>query len=211
MLILYDYWRSGAAYRTRIALNLKGLDYRSVSIDLRTGRQRDADNLRRNPQGLVPTLNVDGLDLVQSPAILEWLDERFPERPLLPASVEARVVVRGMAAIIGCDIHPLNNLRVLQQLRGPLHADEAQISAWIGRWILEGFTALEQMIDRHGAGFSYGSTPTVADCYLIPQIYSAERFSIDLSAFPKILGVAAAAADHPAFIAAHPSRQADAS
>jgi maleylpyruvate isomerase len=147
------------------------------------------------------------VNLTQSLAILEWLEERFPASPLLPITLEARRVIRTMAAIVACDIHPLNNLRVLQRLRSELNASETQVSEWIAQWVAEGFAALEEMIERHGDGFAYGDWPTLADCCIIPQVYSAERFGVDLAPYPQLRSVAAHAAEHPAFIAAHPSRQ----
>ena len=206
-LILHDYWRSGAAYRTRIALHLKGLAFAQIGVDLRLGEQRAADYLAVNPQGLVPTLEADGQRIGQSPAILEWLEEVHPDPALLPKTPAARAVVRGMAAVIGCDVHPLGNLRVLQQLRGQFDASEDQVAAWIGRWIGAGFTALETLVARHGGLFAYGDLPTFVDCYLIPQVYGAQRFKVDLEPYPAIRRVAAHAATLPAFQAAHPSVQ----
>jgi maleylpyruvate isomerase len=208
-LVLHGYWRSGTSYRTRIALHLKDLAFDQVPVDLRAGEQRQEADLAHNPQGLVPTLEADGLRLTQSPAILEWLEERFPDPPLLPEKPEARAIVRAMAALVGCDIHPLNNLRVLQQLRG-LGVDETATSDWTSRWITEGFAALESLIAEHGGGYAFGDRPTLADCYLVPQAYSAERFIVDLSPFPRILDVVERAREHPAFIAAHPENQPDA-
>ena len=209
-MILHGYWRSGTSYRTRIALNLKGLNYEQHGVDLRRGDQRSETYLRLNPQGLVPALETgDGLVLTQSPAILEWLEETHPEPPLLPSDAAGRAQVRAMAALIGCDIHPLNNLRVLKAVRG-LGADQAGVDAWAGRWILEGFAALEAMVVRHGEGWCFGGAPTFADCYLIPQIYSARRFNVDLTAFPRLLEIEMRADLHPAFIAAHPDNQPDA-
>jgi len=208
-VILHGYWRSGTSYRTRIALNLKGLDYEQRPVDLRAGEQRSAAFLDLNPQGLVPALEHEGTVLTQSPAILEWLEERFPEPPLLPRQPEARAQVRAMAALVACDIHPLNNLRVLKAIR-ELGADEAGVRAWTGRWIGAGFDALEALVARHGGGWCHGDAPTLADCCLIPQIYSARRFEADLSPWPRLLAIEAAAAAHPAFAAAHPDRQPDA-
>jgi maleylpyruvate isomerase len=209
-LRLHGYWRSTASYRVRIGLNLKGLDYQQAPHDLRVGDQRDPAYLALAPQGLVPALETDGSVFTQSLAILEWLDERFPEPPLLPADPDARAVVRGIAALIACDIHPLNNLRVLSALRSDLFARQAQVDAWIARWIGEGFAALEQLIGRHGGDFAFGDAPTLADCCLVPQVYSAERFKVDLAAFPRIRAVAARANALEAFAAAHPARQPDA-
>ena len=209
-LILYGYWRSGTSYRTRIALNLKALDYEQRPVDLRAGAQRDPEFLRLNPQGLVPALATDDGVLTQSPAILEWLEEVHPEPPLLPQDPSGRAQVRAMAALVACDIHPLNNLRVLQSLRRDLSASEEQVSGWTARWITAGFAALEPLVARHGAGFAFGEAPTLADCCLVPQIYSAERFGVDLSPFPGVAAAGRRAAEHPAFAAAHPDRQPDA-
>jgi maleylacetoacetate isomerase len=209
-MILHGYWRSGTSYRTRIALNLKGVEYRQAALDLRTGAQKSEAYLRLNPQGLVPALETDdGLVLTQSPAILEWLEETRPEPPLLPRDAAGRAQVRAMAAVIGCDIHPLNNLRVLKAVRG-LGADQAGVDAWAGQWIIDGFTALGALVVRYGEGWCFGGTPTLADCYLMPQLYSARRFNVDLAAFPRLLEIEARAEVHPAFIAALPENQPDA-
>lgn len=206
-MILHGYWRSGTSYRTRIALNLKGVEYRQAALDLRTGAQKSDAYLRLNPQGLVPALETgDGLVLTQSPAILEWLEETHPEPPLLPRDAAGRAQVRAMAAVIGCDIHPLNNLRVLKAVRG-LGADQAGVDAWASQWIIDGFTALEALVVRHGEGWCFGGAPTLADCYLMPQLYSARRFHVDLAAFPRLLEIEARAEAHPAFIAALPENQ----
>ncbi len=209
-MILHGYWRSGAAWRTRIALALKGLDHDQRGVDLRIGAQRSEAFVSLNPQGLVPALEVDGAVLTQSPAILEWLEETHPAPALLPAEPVDRAHVRAMAALIGCDIHPLNNLRVGKALRETFGADQAAVDDWAARWILPGFEALEALVARHGAGWCFGDAPTLADCYLIPQIYSARRFNVALAAFPRLLAIDAAAAVHPAFIAAHPDAQPDA-
>lgn len=208
-LVLHGYWRSGTSYRTRIALNLKGVKYDQVTHDLRTGQQRAASYRALNPQGLVPALQAGSVVLTQSTAILEWLDERHPMPPLLPGSPEDRAVVRGMALLVACDIHPLNNIRVLNYLRKDLGSDEAAVMAWIGRWIADGFGALEELVARHGDGFCFGATPTLADCHLVPQVYSAERFGIDLTPFPRLLSVNARLAELPAVAAAHPDLQPD--
>lgn len=209
-MILHGYWRSGAAWRARIALALKGLAYEQRGVDLRTGAQRSDAFVAFNPQGMVPALEIDGAVLTQSPAILEWLEETHPAPPLLPADPVDRAHVRAMAALIGCDIHPLNNLRVGKALRETFGADQAAVDAWAARWILPGFAALETLVERHGAGWCFGASPTLADCYLVPQIYSARRFNVPLDAFPRLLAIDAAAARHPAFIAAHPDAQPDA-
>jgi maleylpyruvate isomerase len=209
-MILHGYWRSGAAYRVRIALALKGLTYDQLGVDLRTGAQKSEAFVALNPQGMVPALEVDGAVLTQSPAILEWLEETHPGPALLPANPVDRAQVRAMAALIGCDIHPLNNLRVGKALRESFGADQAAVDAWAGRWILPGFEALEAFVADRGAGWCFGDAPTLADCYLIPQIYSARRFNVPLDRFPRLLAIDAAAAVHPAFIAAHPDAQPDA-
>ncbi|MFA4891781.1 maleylacetoacetate isomerase [Brevundimonas sp.] len=209
-MILHGYWRSGAAYRVRIALNLKGVSYDQQGVDLRTGAQGSDVFVALNPQGMVPALEVDGAVLTQSPAILEWLEETHPQPPLLPADPVERAQVRAMAAVIGCDIHPLNNLRVGKALRETFGADQAAVDAWAARWIVPGFTALEALVARQGAGWCFGDAPTLADCYLIPQIYSARRFNVALDAFPRLLAIDEAAKQHPAFAAAHPDVQPDA-
>ena len=209
-MILHNYFRSGTSYRTRIALNLKGVSYEQAGIDLRAGVQKSEAFMALNPQGLVPALEVDGAVLTQSPAILEWLEETHPEPPLLPVDPVARAQVRAMAALVACDIHPLNNLRVLKALREDFRADQAAVDRWAGRWIGAGFDALEALIARHGAGWCWGDAPTLADCCLIPQVYSAGRFNVDLQPWPHIRAVAEKAAGHPAFAAAHPDRQPDA-
>ena len=209
-MILHGYWRSGAAYRVRIALALKGLAYETQGHDLRTGAQKAADYVALNPQGMVPALQIDGAVLTQSPAILEWLEETHPQPPLLPSDPLSRARVRAMAALIACDIHPLNNLRVGKSLREDFGADQAAVDAWAARWIVPGFTALEALVERDGQGWCFGDTPTLADACLIPQIYSAHRFNVPLEAFPRLLAIDAAAQVHPAFIAAHPDRQPDA-
>jgi maleylacetoacetate isomerase/maleylpyruvate isomerase len=210
-LTLHSYWRATAPYRVRIALALKGLDYAYAPVNLLGAEQRGEAYLGLNRQGLVPALEADGLLLTQSLAIIEWLEETHPEPPLLPAGAADRAVVRAMAAIVACDIHPLNNLRVLQaldRLGHRLGGDDQR--AWGARWIGEGFTALEGMVARHGAGFAFGAAPTLADCCLIPQVWASARFAVDLAPWPNIAAVAARAAAHPAFAAAHPDLQPDA-
>ena len=209
-MILHGYWRSGASYRVRIALNLKGIAYDQAPHDLRQGEQKGADYLALNPQGMVPALEIDGQVLIQSPAILEWLEETHPQPALLPGDAGDRATVRAMAALIGCDIHPLNNLRVLGSLRRDFDADQATVDAWAARWIAPGFDALQALVERHGASWSFADAPTLADCYLVPQLYSARRFNIDLAPWPALLAVEERALAHPAFAAAHPDRQPDA-
>lgn len=209
-LTLHGYWRSTTAYRVRIALALKGVAYAQVTHDLRKAAQREARYRTLNPQGLVPALETEDAVLTQSPAILEWIDETYPDPPLLPVGANDRAIVRAMAATIACDIHPVNNLRILNALRVEFGADEAAVNYWIARWIGDGFAALETQIARHGDGFAFGATPTIADCHLVPQLYSAERFAVDLTLYPKLKLAAENARALPAFAAAHPDRQPDA-
>lgn len=209
-MILHGYWRSGASYRVRIALNLKGIGYDNAAHDLRKGEQKATDYVALNPQGMVPALQHDDFVLTQSPAILEWLEETHPDPALLPKGANERATVRAMAALIGCDIHPLNNLRVLKAIRSEFNADQAAVDAWAAGWIAPGFDALEALVARHGAGWSFGDAPTLVDCYLIPQMYSARRFNMDLSPWPRLLAVEQTALAHPAFASAHPDVQPDA-
>jgi maleylacetoacetate isomerase len=207
---LYSAWRATAPYRVRIGLALKGVAYDYVPVDLIKGEQREPRYRAVNPQGLTPALDLgDGHVLTQSLAILEWLEEAQPEPALLPSDPLDRATVRAMALIVACDIHPLNNTRVGRELhkRG---LDQAGILAWTQRWITDGFDTLEPMVAKHGKGFAFGDTPGLADCCLIPQVYSANRYEVDLSPYPAIRAVAARAAEHPAFQAAHPDRQPDA-
>ena len=207
---LYSAWRATAPYRVRIGLALKGVDYDYVAVDLLAGEQLAPAYRAVNPQGLTPALDLgDGQILTQSLAILEWLEETRPTPAILPRSALDRATVRTMASIIACDIHPLNNTRVGRKLTA-LGADQAAITGWIQGWISEGFDALEPMVARHAGMFAFGDTPTLADCCLIPQVYSANRYQLDIGAWPAIHGVAERCVMHPAFAAAHPSRQPDA-
>lgn len=208
-LTLHGAWRSSAAYRVRIGLNLKGLAYETAPLDLVANQHQAPAFAALNPQRLVPALEVDGRVLTQSLAILEWLDETAPQPALLPADPFDRAVVRSMAQIVASDIHPVNNLRILRALTD-LGVDEPGREAWIGRWITDGFSALEPMIVRHGGDYAFGDAPTLADCCLVPQVYNAERFKTDLTPFPALRAVAERARTHPAFAAAHPNRQPDA-
>ena len=188
---LYTYFRSSAAYRVRIALNLKGLDREDAYIHLREGVQRSADYLNLNPQGLLPTL-VDGEVVAgQSLAILDYLEETYPEPPLLPGDAAGRARVRQLALIVGCDIHPLNNLKVLQYLGRELGLEEAERNRWYHHWVNEGFTAIEALLNEGGAPgeFCHGDTPGLADVCLVPQVYNANRFEVDLAAYPTILRI----------------------
>lgn len=207
---LHDYWRSSAAWRVRIALNLKKLDYAQSAHDLRRGQQREPAYLAIAPQGLIPAIASEGAVITQSLAILEWLEERFPQPPLLPADPAARAVVRSMALTVACDIHPLNNLRVLETLRKDHAADDAAVNAWISRWIGQGFSALEATIEQHGGLCAFGDRLTFADCCIVPQVYGARRFNVSLAAFPRVLAVAEFCSQLPAFVRAHPSAQPDA-
>jgi maleylacetoacetate isomerase len=213
-LRLYTYWRSSAAYRVRIALNYKRLEWEAIPTHLlRGGGEHLAPAyLARNPQGLVPALEDGEYLLAQSLAIIEYLDETRPVPPLLPVDPQSRATVRAMALAIACDVHPLNNLRVLQYLRRELGADEATVSHWIRHWIGQGFTALEAWITRHSVDgrHCYGTAVSLADVCLVPQVYNARRFSLDLSPFPRLAAVAAALEALPAFAAARPELQPDA-
>ena len=206
-MILHDYWRSSAAYRLRIGLNLKGVDYTLVPHDLRTGEQRAGDYVALAPQGLVPALDTGEEVLTQSLALLEWLDETYPEPPLLPGDTTGRATVRAMAQVVACDIHPVNNLRILKALRSDFGASQDAVDAWTRRWIGEGFAALETMVARHGDGFCYGDTVTLADVLLAPQWYNGERFALDTSPYPRLAAVVARCRNLPAFAAASPDVQ----
>ncbi|WP_269715200.1 maleylacetoacetate isomerase [Caulobacter sp. NIBR2454] len=209
-LILHNYWRSSASFRVRIALHLKGLEFEQKGVNLAGGGQKSEAFMALNPQGFVPALEVDGKVITQSLAILEWLEDTYPEPPLLPDEDDERALVRAMAMVIACDIHPLNNLRVLNSLRADFGADDEQVKAWVARWVAPGFEVLDGMIAKHGQGWCYGDTPGLADCYLIPQVYNASRFGVDLAPYPHIREVAAEAVEHAAFAAAHPDLQPDA-
>lgn len=212
MLQIYNFFRSGTSHRLRIALNLKGLDYEYIAVDLRRNEHLGERFKTLNPQGLVPAL-VDGdFVLNQSVAIIEWLEERYPTPPLLPTDLNDRARVRALAAVIGCDIHPVNNKRILDTLRAQFGCDDAAINAWCGRWICAGFDALETMLkaDTHRGDFCFGDAPGLADVYLVPQIESARRFKVDLSPYPTLMGIDAACARLEAFAKAAPSLQPDA-
>ncbi|WP_309644994.1 maleylacetoacetate isomerase [Phenylobacterium sp.] len=209
-LTLHSYWRATAPYRVRIGLQIKGLDYGYVGVNLLEGNQHQATYRAVNPQRLTPALDIgDGEILTQSLAILEWLDETHPEPALLPKDALSRARVRAMADIIACDIHPLNNMRVNRALEA-MEVSAPRRGKWVERWIVDGFQTLEPMVAKYGQGFAFGDTPTIADCCLIPQVYSAQRYKVDLEPFPAIRAVAEHAAQHHAFIAAHPDNQPDA-
>lgn len=211
---LYTYFRSSAAYRVRIALNLKGLNYEAVPVHLLKGggEQRQEEYRKINPSGLVPAFQDERITLTQSMAIIEYLDERFPAVPLMPHDAPGRARVRELAQIIACDIHPLNNLRVLRHLVGELKLSEEAKTEWIQHWIREGLTGLEAHLARDPAAgpFCHGASPTMADCFLVPQVFNAQRFGIDVNAYPNIARIYAHCIELPAFDAAHPSKQPDA-
>ncbi|MDT3335986.1 maleylacetoacetate isomerase [Shewanella sp. SP1S1-7] len=213
---LYGYWRSSAAYRVRIALNLKGISAEQLSVHLVRdgGEQHKAAYSALNPLELVPTLTLDDeLDadaLSQSLAIIEYLDEIHPQTPLLPASALERAHVRAMALTVACEIHPLNNLRVLQYLTQTLGVDEAAKNTWYHHWVASGFAALETLLIRHSGRYCFGDTVTLADLCLVPQVYNAQRFNVDLTPYPNIMRVWAECNQLEAFADAAPERQADA-
>jgi len=209
---LYNFFRSGTSHRLRIALNLKGLQTEYLPVDLRTEQHLQAAFKAINPQGLVPAL-VDGDQvLIQSPAIIEWLEEKYPNPPLLPADAQQRAHVRALAAMVGCDIHPINNRRILEYLRHQFKADEAAINAWCATWITAGFDAFEALLaaDHARGDYCFGSRPGLADVYLVPQVESARRFKVDMSRWPLISAVDAACMKLPAFELAAPMKQPDA-
>lgn len=210
MTRLYGYWRSSAAYRLRIALALKGLPFDTVVTDLRLQAHRTPDHLSRHPQGLVPVLEIDGTTLVQSLAIIEYLEETRPDPPLLPADPIGRARVRSLALAVACEIHPLNNLRVLNHLRDGLGLDKAAVDAWYHHWIAEGLAGLEPMAAATAGRFAYGDAPTLADVLIVPQLYNARRFDCDLGLYPTLLRVEAACLELEAFRRAAPEAQADA-
>ncbi len=211
-MLLHSYWRSSAAFRARIALNLKGIAYGQAAHHLLRGEQRSAAYLALNPQGFVPALETAGEVIGQSIALIEYLDETHPEPPLLPRDPLARAQVRSMALGIACDIHPLGNRRVVVYLREQLGQTEAAVNAWTRHWIETGFAALETAVRRHSADgrHCYGASVTLADVCLVPQMYNARRLECDLSGVPMLVAIDAALKDAPAFAAAAPERQPDA-
>lgn len=212
-LQLYSYWRSSAAYRVRIGLNLKGLHYETVPVHLlRDGGRQHSDEYRSvNPQELVPALRHGARTIRQSLAILEYLDEAWQDAPLLPASARDRARVRSLSQLIACDIHPLNNLRVLRYFEDTWNVPQTERDAWVRHWIAQGFDALEQLLDDPVAGrYCHGDEPGMADCCLVPQAYNARRFGMDLSEYPRIARIEAACLALPAFADARPEAQPDA-
>ena len=213
-LRLFSYWRSSAAYRVRIGLNLKGLAYEIAPVHLLRdgGEQHGAEFRVANPQGLVPVLQHGQRMLRQSVAILEYLDEVFPQPALLPATARERQRARALAQLVACDIHPLNNLRVLQYFEREWHVPQPERDEWVRHWINAGLAAFEAMLADHPSTSTFcdGRTPTIADCCLVPQLYNARRFGIDLTRYPTIVRIEAACMELPAFDAARPERQPDA-
>jgi len=212
-LVLYDYWRSSASYRVRIALNLKGLSYeqRPVDLVLDGGQQHSSDYRQLNPQGLVPALVHGGQVITQSLAIIEYLEETFSGESLLPADAFQKATAKSMALSIACDIHPLNNLRVQQYLKGKLDVSAEQTVTWMNHWVSLGFASLEKRLQASDANGSccLGDVPGLVDCFLVPQVYNAERFACDLSAFPRIREIAHNCRSISAFQAAAPENQPD--
>jgi maleylacetoacetate isomerase len=209
-MILYGYPMSSASYRVRIALALKGIEVTTVTKQLRRGEQRAKDFLQINPQGFVPVLRLDdGEVLTQSLAIIEYLDEAYPQTPLLPQAPLDRARVRALSLLIACDIHPLNNLRVLQYLEGTLGAAQGTRDTWYRHWIEAGFEALEESLGRDPARgrFCYGDAPSLADVCLVPQVFNARRYSVDLAPFPRIAAIDAACHEIAAFASAAPEKQ----
>lgn len=208
--ILYDYFRSSAAYRVRIALNLKGIDYESRPISLMDGAQKEAAYRAVNPQGFVPALEIDGKLLTQSLAIMDYLEATHPEPRFVPEDAADRAHVLAMALAIACDIHPLNNLRVLKYLGGQLGVEEPERNAWYAHWIAEGLPALEALAAPRAGDFLFGNSPTMADVLLVPQLFNARRFNVPLDDYPALRRADANASRLEAFAAAHPDRQAEA-
>lgn len=209
---LYSYFRSSAAFRVRIALNLKDLPYEAAFVHLAKGAHRAADYSAINPQALLPTLDDDGKLLTQSLAIIEYLDETRPAAPLLPRDAPGRARVRSLAMLVACEIHPLNNLRVLQHLKRALGQNDEQVNAWYRHWIADGLAKFEADLARsHGTGkFCHGDAPTMADCCLVPQIFNAQRYQCDTASYPVTMRVFAHCMQLDAFDRAQPSKQPDA-
>ena len=212
MTPLYGYWRSSAAYRLRIALNLKGVGYDQVSVNLKEGEQNGEAWLAKQPQGLVPVLEHGGRQFLQSPAILEWIEETWPDPALLPADAAGRCKVRGWASVIACDTHPLQNLRVLKAVSGDLGQGPDGMKAWAQRWIRSGLESLERMVTtvERDTPFLYADRPGMSEVYLVPQMYNARRWGADLSNCPTLVAADEAARALPAFAEAAPEAQPDA-
>lgn len=211
MPVLHGYYRSSAAFRVRIALALKGVEAQNIFHHLRRGEQRADGYLALNPQGLVPTLEIDGTGLTQSLAIIEYLDETISGVCLLPRDAMGRARVRSLAQTVACDIHPIDNLRVLNYLRNDLGQDEDAVRKWFNHWIAVGFDAIElQLAGPHSGKFMYGDTPTIADICLVPQVLNASNFKLDLTPYPRIRAIYDQAMLMPAFAKSAPSQQPDA-
>ncbi len=200
--LLFDYWRSSASYRVRIALNLKGVDYQAVPTDLLAASHKAADYVARNPQGFVPMLSIDGHDLTQSLAIIDYLDANYPDPPMVSSDPATRAKTLAQALVIAADIHPVNNLRILGYLKSEFGADDAAVAKWYRHWIVEGFAALEAMAPEQG--LFGGDLPNLADVCLVPQMANARRFDTPLDAFPKLMRIDAALQALPAFAKAAP-------
>ncbi len=211
-LVLHGYFRSGTTYRVRLALNWKGVPYEVAPVNLLEGAQSSPDYLAKNPQGLVPALEVDGELLTQSPAILEWIEETYPQRPLLPSDRVERTKVRAFASVIGCDIHPLQNLRVMKKVRADYGDDQDGAWAWARHWMEVGFAALETLAAKANGqnGFIFGEGPSLAEIYLLPQMVNARRFGVDVSAYRHLVAADEAARALPEFADAAPEKQPDA-
>lgn len=209
---LYTFWRSSASYRVRIALNHKGLDYEPALIHFRKegGQHRKPEFLAKNPQGLVPVWEEGAWSLNQSLAIIEYLDEAHPEAPLIPADLKARAEVRAMAQIIACEMHPLNNLRVLNYLKQELGHEQTQVDEWYRHWCTLGFEALEPMLEKKSGICCYGDNVTLVDCCLVPQVYNARRFNCDLTPYPNVMRITEVLNELEAFVQAAPENQPDA-
>lgn len=208
---LYNFFRSSTSHRLRIALNIKGITTDYVAVNLRVDEQQNDDFRVVNPQQLVPALDTGDKVMIQSPAIIEWLEEKYPTPALLPQGADARAHVRALAAIVGCDIHPINNRRILQTLRKTFGANEEAVNAWCDTWISDGFDAYEALIaaDPSRGRFSYGDTPGMADVYLIPQVESARRFNVDMNRWPLISAIDKACGELEVFQKAAPLVQPD--
>jgi maleylacetoacetate isomerase len=211
--VLYGYWRSSTSYRARIGLNHKGVDYEVRPLNMLKNEHADPEYMQdKNPMGAVPTLEIDGHIIVQSPAILEYLDETRPDPAWLPTDPADRAHIRAMAMLIACDIHPIANMSPLKYLKNELGHDQAEVDTWYRHWVQRGLNALEQLVSRHGrqGRYCFGDSVTLADMYLVPQMYNARRFNTDLSGCPTLVEIDARLQELPAFVDAQPERQIDA-